>query len=228
MESVVELSSRHDGSFQQLTVPSKHPKILSNNQISNSFFSSYAAPTKVTLGNNTATKQTTYTIENIIPHPDYNPDVASNDVMLVKTSQDIVMKNGSVWPIPLALTSADLLPYTNMTFTGWGLTNQALNTYPIDLQVVTYSLWPAGACWKRSTAGRPRQFYSSQTQMCAAAKNGTAGACNVDDGGPLVYKGILYGIASKLMNEPCASGFPDIFTKVSYYNDWIVKVMTGI
>lgn len=138
------------------------------------------------------------------------------------------MQPGSAETISIAQSQDDLPTDANMTFAGWGVTNRVLSTYPNDLQAITYKLWSASACWKKSTQGKPRQLYSSETQMCAAAKNGKAGACYGDFGGPLVFNGSLYGIASKLMNKPCASGYPDIFTKVSYYKTWIENVMNSV
>lgn len=44
-----------------------------------------------------------------------------------------------------------------------------------------------------------------------------------DSGSPLVYNDTLIGIFS--WTKPCALGFPDVFTKVSHFVDFIEKVM---
>ena len=40
-----------------------------------------------------------------------------------------------------------------------------------------------------------------------------------DSGGPLVVNGLQEGIASWVV--PCAVGYPDAFTRVSYFREWI-------
>lgn len=47
--------------------------------------------------------------------------------------------------------------------------------------------------------------------------------CYGDSGGPLAVDGELVGIVS--MGKPCAKGVPDIFTRVSYFLEWIDEHM---
>lgn len=46
-----------------------------------------------------------------------------------------------------------------------------------------------------------------------------------DSGSPLVYNGILIGIFS--WTKPCALGFPDVFTRINHFTDFIEKAMQG-
>ncbi|NP_001155014.1 serine protease 96 precursor [Nasonia vitripennis] len=49
------------------------------------------------------------------------------------------------------------------------------------------------------------------------------GACEGDSGGPLVLadKSTIVGIVSQGIGLGCKSGWPDLYTRVSYYLDWI-------
>lgn len=51
------------------------------------------------------------------------------------------------------------------------------------------------------------------------------GFCTSDMGGPLVSNSQLIGIAS--WNVPCATGFSDVYVRISTYRMWIGSV-TGI
>lgn len=49
------------------------------------------------------------------------------------------------------------------------------------------------------------------------------GVCNGDSGGPLVADGTLIGVVSSSIG--CAMGYPDIYTNLYEYRDWIMEVM---
>ena len=48
-----------------------------------------------------------------------------------------------------------------------------------------------------------------------------------DSGGPLIFNGIQVGLTSFGASVGCEAGFPDAFTKISYYRDWILS-NTGV
>lgn len=59
--------------------------------------------------------------------------------------------------------------------------------------------------------------------VCAYAGKSNAGVCSGDSGGPLVYNNKLIGVTSWWV--PCGQGYPDGYTRVSEYVDWIEKNM---
>nr|AGM32843.1 trypsin-like serine protease [Coptotermes formosanus] len=56
--------------------------------------------------------------------------------------------------------------------------------------------------------------------ICAEGYIPESGTCLYDSGGPLVADGRLLGIVS-WGYETCASGRPDVYTKISAVRDWI-------
>lgn len=179
--------------------------------------------TSVGVGSNTLKKQTNYAIDNAIPHPNYNNDVSGlNDILLVKTSTDIVTKPGAVSFATINPLSLPEAAAQNVRFAGWGQLHASSSQYPADLYAVNYTLLPPSSCWKKS---KQKLLYSSQIQLCASS---TGGACWGDNGGPLVAQnGMLIGLESKVMGPTCAAGNPDVFTKVAYYYDWLFDVISN-
>lgn len=72
----------------------------------------------------------------------------------------------------------------------------------------------------RETEGNDEWVHNSTVCTFRPAGRGT---CHGDSGGPLIAGGELVGIAS-WVQLPCGSPFPDGFTRVSSFIDWIEEV----
>ncbi|XP_067619936.1 chymotrypsin-2-like [Eurosta solidaginis] len=107
-----------------------------------------------------------------------------------------------------------------VTLTGWGamwhVGQGPLAVYPTLLQRMSY---------KTITNDQCKEVMSqlTDTEICALEKFGK-GACNGDSGGPLVMENgdnlrqvgiVSYGTAL------CASNSPDVYTRVSMFDEWI-------
>lgn len=57
--------------------------------------------------------------------------------------------------------------------------------------------------------------------LCTSGEQGT-GSCNGDSGGPLVNNNQQIGVVSFGV-VGCAPGYPNGFTRVTAYNDWIQR-----
>ncbi|NXS71398.1 PRS57 protease, partial [Pandion haliaetus] len=66
----------------------------------------------------------------------------------------------------------------------------------------------------------------STNMLCGASRNTTLqGVCAGDSGGPLIFKEKVYGIVS-FSGERCGDRrYPDIYTKISNYIDWVHRTV---
>lgn len=152
-----------------------------------------------------------YGISLAIYHPKYDPNVIQNDIALIKTTTPIQFNNNTQ-PIPL---NEDNIPAgETLTLSGWGRTGLPGEISEF-LQYIDLKSISNNDC-KMSMSD------VTNLQLCTFTKKGE-GACRGDSGGPLVYKGKIAGIVS--YGKPCAAGFPDVFTRISKYVDWIQGVI---
>lgn len=72
------------------------------------------------------------------------------------------------------------------------------------------------------TAHGPTGFASLilDTNICGFSGTGL-GVCRGDNGGPLTSGTSLIGLVS--FASGCGAGFPDVYTRVSAYSDWIMQ-----
>lgn len=60
--------------------------------------------------------------------------------------------------------------------------------------------------------------------LCTLQQKGE-GICTGDSGGPLIYNGVLIGVASFTIGQ-CAGGYPDGWARVSSFITWIINNAT--
>lgn len=152
---------------------------------------------------------TTYSASRIINHERYDFYTLENDISLIRTSSSILI-GGLVSTIPI--NSADIGGGIPAVLSGWGQV-----TYPgdmsNDLQFLNVSTLTNEDCLSYYD---PAELYDEH--ICAFAGAGH-GMCLGDYGGPLVVNNVLIGVVSWMM--PCAIGYPDVYTRISSYIEWI-------
>ncbi|KAL0896045.1 hypothetical protein ABMA27_012026 [Loxostege sticticalis] len=168
---------------------------------------------RVTVGTNSLVSGgQSYGVEKIIVHEAYDENLIANDVSLIKLAQDIEF-NDRVQPI--SLPDADTPAGADLLLTGWGRTSYP-GDLPNKLQMINLKALSVEACQSLFNGINP----VFESQICSLTKSGE-GACHGDSGGPLVESGKVVGIVSWGM--PCARGFPDVYTRVYHFKDWIVE-----
>jgi kallikrein len=175
----------------------------------------------------------------------YDPQSSRNDIALVKTRTPIITDTGrgiqdilpalrpdrknsksdhkqAPKPIEMAKPGHELFDWTMATITGFGNVNEngksSANLLAADINVM-----PDSKC----AIVYPE--YRADMMMCAGRLNSESDTCQGDSGGPLalsvVKKPILVGITS--FGEGCAKrGYPGVYTRVTYFYDWITRTMS--
>ncbi|XP_067131368.1 testisin-like [Centruroides vittatus] len=126
------------------------------------------------------------------------------------------------------------LPTTGMNFvgeyckaSGWGRVEsnaKLANT----LQVVHIKVFGWTIC--RSAYSSTYRISVSNKHVCAGTLQGGKGTCKGDSGGPLTcvknHRHYLIGLTS--FGSNCAKpNFPDVYTNVAVYLNWIRSIMSG-
>jgi len=156
---------------------------------------------------------TTYEVERVVSHPNYNDTLLTNDIALIRTAVEIEF-GPNVAAIPIRKNEVD--EGVRTTVSGWGVNeDEEIATYLkyVKLYTVTNS---ECATRHNQTGGL---IYDGS--ICALLTGGH-GACFGDSGGPLTTGGKLIGLVS--WGRPCAVGIPDVFTRVSVFLDWIAEI----
>ncbi|KAF5287272.1 hypothetical protein FQR65_LT02145 [Abscondita terminalis] len=150
-------------------------------------------------------------VQSIFVHEDYSSWTTVNDISLLHLSEDLVYSEKVQ---PIALGTATLGAGVECTLSGWGTTSNP-GSVPENLQFIDLLTVSNDECAERH---HPSGFPIISGQICTFTRSGQ-GACHGDSGGPLISGSEQIGIVSWGM--PCAVGYPDVFTRVSAYINWI-------
>ncbi|XP_040824921.1 granzyme B-like [Ochotona curzoniae] len=174
--------------------------------------------TNVTLGAHNIKKpektQQVIPVKKAIPHPEYNPNDHSNDIMLLKLKSN-AMKTAAVQRISLPNGKTQVNPGQACHVAGWGRTEP--NGVSSDtLQEVELTVQDNQICESRYSN------YKKDIEMCVGDPNTQKSSFKGDSGGPLVCKNVAQGIVSygKKNARP-----PRVFTKISSFLPWIKRTI---
>ncbi|EAA06078.5 AGAP003807-PA [Anopheles gambiae str. PEST] len=152
-----------------------------------------------------------YRTMRIVNHPLYDPNTIENDISLIQTVQPIVFNEHTQ---PIGLASTNLISATGASISGWGRSNVILD----NLQYMNVNILTMEEC----RAERPGSGNIFDSVICVSSPFGQ-GACSGDSGGPLIYDGMLHGIAS-FVRVPCATEVSDVYERVYSHLSWIASV----
>ncbi|XP_069835951.1 trypsin-like [Dendropsophus ebraccatus] len=149
----------------------------------------------------------------VIPHPQYDPSVLDNDIMLIKLKKPVRLSSQIR---TVNLPSHCETVGTLCLISGWGNTLSDGDNYPNILQCLKAPVLSDQLCH----AAYPDQI--TKNMFCLGYLEGGKDTCQRDSGGPVVCNGKLQGIVS--WGQGCAlPGYPGVYTKVCNYVSWIEK-----
>jgi len=160
-------------------------------------------------------------VDEIIPHPNFETSSFQNDIQLIKLDEKITNKE----PVIVNLNASIDRPRSDAIAIGWGYTwdeNEPSST----LQGLGMVLGYTGT--ECSIFKDPIPYpLPSEKYLCSPGKE-NEGLCNGDSGGPLFVSTdegyVLIGLTS-FGHPDCSKGHPTIFTRISYFVDWIESVV---
>ncbi|XP_061667144.1 serine protease 28-like [Syngnathoides biaculeatus] len=165
-------------------------------------------------------------VSQVIVHPEYDSFTRQNDVALMRLSSPLVFTD-YIRPICVASRSSAFNNGTRCWATGWGRlsADEPLEAFE-RLQEVEIPVIGNRECACSYTLVENASIASNM--LCAGEEN--RGTCQGDSGGPVQCRQgstwILAGVAS--FGVPCARRFfPEVFARVSVYQDWITTGAAG-
>ncbi|XP_071315985.1 complement factor I-like isoform X2 [Trachinotus anak] len=164
-------------------------------------------------------------VQNIHIHPNYNPVTHENDIALVEldklpTKEECFVSNSAVSPVCVPWTTRLFQPNHTCTISGWGQTTGGRLSEVLQWANV-------------SLIEDCQRLYNDRFKpgmICAGDLDGSVGACQGDNGGPLVCEdelgvSYLWGLVS--WGEGCGQPrSPGVYTQVAHYFEWI-RLHTG-
>lgn len=152
-----------------------------------------------------------YGVSQITTHENYDSANIRNDVALLRTSTPIDLSDPKVSAVGLPQENPGAA--VDVILAGWGTLFNG-GSVPNNLQFLNSRTIAVEDCQARLS---PNPVYESQ--VCAFTASGQ-GACHGDSGGPLVtLNNVLVGLVS--WGVPCGRGYPDVYTRVYSFLDWI-------
>ncbi|XP_020010111.2 granzyme B-like [Castor canadensis] len=153
-------------------------------------------------------------VKRAIPHPDFNHQRLTNDIMLLQLERKVKL-TPAVQLLSLSRGNSQVKPGTVCSVAGWGWMTPTGK--PSDeLREVQLKVMEDQECKTRFNN------YNSPSQMCVGDPNIRRASFRGDSGGPLVCNKVAQGIVSYGRNDGRA---PRVFTKVSHFLKWIKNTM---
>ncbi|CAD7092800.1 unnamed protein product [Hermetia illucens] len=171
-------------------------------------------------------KPETFSVANIIPHPDYKTTSKYNDIGLVKMDKKV---NLTPFIRPACLPTEFGGPETQAIATGWGDKEWNSKKGSSQLLKVTLTKFTHRDCnktYETEISTRLEDGIREETQICAGSKTKREDTCQGDSGGPLQVYSSLYcmytiiGVTS--FGITCGEvNVPGVYTRVYPYVSWI-------
>lgn len=159
-------------------------------------------------------------------HPSYSRSTLQNDIAVLKLAQRVEY-NDRIKPI--CLPGSDMnIEGEEAIVMGWGRNEASqLQSQLHHLRAKVVSNVLCDQRWNNNGAARG---FIVNSMMCMDSTNGDS--CNGDSGGPSIYESppgsgsyVQVGIVSFGSGSCTDANLPGVYTRVSYYRDWIQEQM---
>ncbi|XP_017848862.1 chymotrypsin-2 [Drosophila busckii] len=159
-----------------------------------------------------------YYADKIYVHCNYDKPLYHNDIALIHLTTDVEY-NDYIKKLPLAALD-ELQLQEPLNFAGWGAVEEE-GSISVPLMQASGSYLDVPAC--RRALGNTENV--DEGHVCVQLPQGQ-GMCYSDAGAPLINaQGQLVGIGN--WGVPCGRGFPDVYSRVAFYHDWIRSTING-
>jgi trypsin len=158
---------------------------------------------------------TVYNISQVTIHPTFNETNLIDDIAVVKVDGEFEISES----VQIA-EIGEVVDNDTCTVSGWGATEN-INA-PASLMFANLRALSVEECDKLAEDG-VFDVERGPGQVCGFGGRGN-GVCYGDAGDSLTSKGKFVGIASYAVAQ-CAVGWPDLYTRVAYYKDWINTII---
>ncbi|KAJ3646020.1 hypothetical protein Zmor_023631 [Zophobas morio] len=161
-----------------------------------------------------------YNVSKVIQYPEFNISSTNywHDIGLAKIDGEFEFTE-TVSTIQIGEVS----PNESCTVVGWTLTKDA---DPLPLEYAEVTALSTEDCL---TLGEGSEINDriprGPGQVCAFSPTTGVGGCCTGAGVPLVCNNTLVGLDSYSLDNLGSHGYPDVFTRVSYYSDWIQETI---
>lgn len=153
-----------------------------------------------------------YEITRIYIHPQFNSGLDHNLALLEILYQLEI--NPHIQPIPIATENMNRA--TNAVISGWGDSDNSGN-FSETLNWIYLPTLTNEQCKDRFNV--VYREYITSAKLCTNNVEGV-GLCTGDAGNALIAGGVVIGTASWGFGG-CGGGYPDVYSRMSYYADWI-------
>ncbi|CAG0888046.1 unnamed protein product [Darwinula stevensoni] len=172
----------------------------------------------------------TIAVDAVFVHPSYNSSLlrSGHDIALMRLKEKIQW-NAYAQPICVAKTDDEAVfgnPETRNIIYGWG---RLYTGGPVasNLQKLDVKIMDQKTCYDKGNT-----LATDGRLVCILGiPDDVGGACNGDSGGPLAtaYRSTAYltGLTSYTMGTCAIQGVPDVYTRLSYFADWIYQYVKG-
>ena len=161
-----------------------------------------------------------YNVSKVIQYPEFNISSTNywHDIGLAKIDGEFKFTD-TVSTIQIGEVS----PNESCTVVGWTLTKDA---DPLPLEYAEVTALSTEDCL---TLGEGSEINDrvprGPGQLCAFSPTTGVGGCCTGAGVPLVCNNTLVGLDSYSLDNLGSHGYPDVFTRVSSYSDWIQETI---